>query len=137
MATFVLEDLESSVPCWVFPRTMQEQGWALADDAIVVVKGRLDLREDEVKLVAMELSRPELTFGDDSPLEVKLPMSALSDTVVEELKHLFVTHPGTRAVVLHVGSKRLRLGHQFAVDTSNGLHADLRRLLGVDCIVTA
>ncbi|MHB8468092.1 MAG: DNA polymerase III subunit alpha, partial [Acidimicrobiales bacterium] len=137
MATFVLEDLESAVATWVFPRTMQEQGWALADDAIVVVKGRLDRREDELKLVAMEISRPELTFGDNTALEVKLPVGSLSDTTVDDLKRLLVTHPGSRPVVLHVGTKKLRLGTQFGVDTTNGLHADLRRLLGVDCIVIA
>jgi DNA polymerase-3 subunit alpha len=116
---------------------MQDYGWALADDAIVVVKGRLDLREDETKLVALELSRPELAFGEDLPLEVKLPIGSLSDAIVGDLKQLFVTHPGARPVVLHVGTKKLRLGLQFAVDTTNGLHADLRRLLGMDCIVVA
>jgi hypothetical protein len=40
-------------------------------------------------------------------------------------------------VVLHLGTKRLRLGDDFRVDSSNGLHADLRRLLGMDCIVVA
>ena len=137
MATFVLEDLESSIVTWVFPRTMQEYGWALADDAIVVVKGRLDLREDEVKLVAVEISRPELSYGETVPLEVTLPLASLSDATVEELKRLLVTHPGSRPVVVHVGTKRLRLGSQFTVDTSNGLHADLRTLLGVDCVVVA
>ena len=35
MATFTLEDLESAIEVWVFPRTMQECGYLLNDDAIV------------------------------------------------------------------------------------------------------
>jgi DNA polymerase III subunit alpha len=137
MATFVLEDLESAIPAWVFPRTMQEYGWMLADDAVVVVKGRLDQRDDESKLVVMELRRVELRAADELPLEVALPVATLSETTVDALKELLVTHPGPRPVVLQVGTKRVRLADGFRVDTSNGLHADLRRLLGVDCIVVA
>ena len=60
MATFVLEDLQASITAWVFPRTMQELGWVLADDAVVIVKGRLDQRDDETKLVVLDIRREEL-----------------------------------------------------------------------------
>src|SRR5207302_7703789 len=46
MATFVLEDLEAAMEVMVFPRTMHEYGPLLDDDAIVCVKGRVDLREE-------------------------------------------------------------------------------------------
>jgi DNA polymerase-3 subunit alpha len=137
MATFTLEDLQASINTWVFPRTMQDYGWALADDAIVIVKGRLDLRDDEVKLVVIEIARPELTPADEAPLEVALPIATLSDAMVTDLKKVLAAHAGLRPVVVHVGTKRLRLGREFCVDTANGLHADLRSLLGVDCIVVA
>jgi DNA polymerase III subunit alpha len=137
MATFVLEDLQSTVNAWVFPRTMQDFGWLLADDAVVVVKGRLDQRDDELKLVVMEVRPLELTCGDDLPLEVAVRLGSFTEAVVCDLKGLLVTHPGPRPVILHLGTKRLRLGDGFRVDTSNGLHADLRRLLGMDCIVVA
>jgi len=137
MATFVLEDLQASITAWVFPRTMQEFGWVLADDAVVIVKGRLDQRDDETKLVVLDIRREELRHADAVALEVQLPLATLNDTVVEELKSVLSTHPGGRPVILHIGAKRLRLATQFCVDTTNGLHADLRRLLGVDCIVVA
>jgi DNA polymerase-3 subunit alpha len=137
MATFTLEDLQASINTWVFPRTMQECGWALADDAVVVVKGRLDLRDDEVKLVVLEMSRAELDLGDEVPLEVTLPITTLNDAIVDDLKRVLAAHAGPRPVILHVGTKKLRLGDQFRVDSGNGLHADLRSLLGVDSIVVA
>ena len=55
MAVFVLEDLRSSVEVMVFPRTMTEHGHKLADDAVVVVKGRVDKRDDAPKLIAQTI----------------------------------------------------------------------------------
>jgi DNA polymerase-3 subunit alpha len=137
MATFVLEDLQSTVNAWAFPRTMQDFGWLLADDAVVVVKGRLDQRDDELKLVVIEVRELELTSGDELPLEVAVRLGSFTETIVDNLKGLLSTHPGPRPVILHLGTKRLRLADGFRVDASNGLHADLRRLLGMDCIVVA
>jgi len=134
MATFVLEDLGSAIEAWVFPRTMTECGSLLADDAIVVVKGRLDLRDEEPKLVVMELRRPALAVGEGRPLTVVLPVGSLTDRLVERLKKLLTEHPGTTPVVLRVGDKALRLPDAFRVIVGNGLCADLRVLLGADCI---
>jgi len=60
MATFTLEDLYASVPVIVFPKTMARYDKLLAADAIVIIKGRIDTKEDQVKLIAMEVTRPDL-----------------------------------------------------------------------------
>jgi DNA polymerase-3 subunit alpha len=135
MATFVLEDLASTIEAWVFPRTMEQYGALLADDAIVCVKGRLDLREDQPKLVVMEVRRPEIVLDGGAPVRVRLPMNALSDTLVERLKEVLVRHGGPSPVFLHVGDKILRLPDEFNVDDRNGLVGELRVLLGAGCIV--
>jgi DNA polymerase-3 subunit alpha len=136
MATFVLEDLQSSVEAWVFPRTMLDHGFKLVDDAIVVVKGRLDLREDEPKLVVMELERPQLVVEGGAPLRLRLPVEALDDSTVAKLKELLVAYPGPSPVLLRIGTKVLRLPEGFNVDDANGLCAELRLLLGPTCIET-
>src|SRR6202043_3676849 len=61
MARFVLEDLEASMEVFVFPRVMADYGALLENDAVVVVRGRLDLRDETPKIVCMELRRPELS----------------------------------------------------------------------------
>jgi DNA polymerase-3 subunit alpha len=135
MATFVLEDLQSNIEVWVFPRTMSEVGYLLADDAVVCVKGRLDAKEDQAKLICMEVKRPDLTLdGAADPLHLELPLHALSDERVDRLRQILVEHPGPSPVFLHVGTKVLRLGPQHAVDTTNGLVAELRVLLGAGCL---
>ncbi|HLH46912.1 MAG TPA: DNA polymerase III subunit alpha, partial [Acidimicrobiales bacterium] len=134
MATFVLEDLDASIEVWVFPRTMAEIGYLLADDAVVCVKGRLDLRDEQPKFICMEIKKPELTVGGAEPLHVYLPLHALSDDRVDRLKNLLTEHQGDSPVFLHVGTKCIRLDPAWRVDTSNGLLAELRVLLGAACL---
>ena len=38
MAVFTLEDLDAAIECMVFPKTMQECGHVLKDDALVTVR---------------------------------------------------------------------------------------------------
>jgi DNA polymerase-3 subunit alpha len=133
MATFMLEDLVSSVEVWVFPRVMTEVAHLLAEDAVVCVKGRLDLRDEQPKLVCMEIKRPDLDVRDE-PLHVDLPIHALTDERVELLKRLLSEHPGPSPVLLYVGAKCIRLASQWSVDTTRGLLAELRVLLGPACL---
>jgi DNA polymerase-3 subunit alpha len=123
------------VEVWVFPRVMMDVGHLLADDSVVCVKGRLDLKEDQPKLICMELKRPELKLdGSIEPLNLELPLNALTDDRVESLKRLLSEHPGPSPVLLHVGAKCIRLASQFSVDTSKGLLGELRVLLGPSCL---
>ena len=97
MATFVLEDLRASIEVFVFPKVMAEVGALLADDAVVVLRGRVDTRDDQVKLVCMEVTRPELAADGAGELRVELPVGVLTDTVVDRLKQLLCGAPRRRA----------------------------------------
>jgi DNA polymerase-3 subunit alpha len=134
MATFFLEDLQSSIEVFVFPRTMTEVGYLLADDAVICVKGRLDLRDEVPKLVCSELKKPQLSLDGAEPLKVVLPVNALDDTRVQRLRELLQEHPGPSPVYLHVGSKVVRLPVELNVARSPGLLAELRVLLGPACL---
>ena len=138
MATFVLEDLGAALEVMVFPKTMAQVGHMLADDAIVTVKGRLDQRDDTPKIIAMELDRPELVLDGGPPVRVRMKLAALSDDKVTRLKDVLAEHPGDSPVYVHLESPEkttvLRLGDDHLVDAGNGLFAELRVLLGADCI---
>ena len=134
MATFVLEDLQSAIEVWVFPRTMIDAGYLLADDAVVCVKGRLDTKEDPAKLICMEVKRPDVSAAGVDELHVDLPIHALSDARVGLLRQLLVDHPGPSPVFLHVGTKCIRLTKEHSVDKTNGLLAELRVLVGAGAL---
>ncbi len=137
MARFVLEDLEASMEIFVFPKVMAEYGAMLANDAVVVVRGRLDLRDETPKVVCIELRRPELGGAEGHVLRISLPLGQLTDEKVERLRGVLLEHPGPSPVLLHVGSKVLALPPEFNVDSRNGLVGVLKTLLGANAIVAA
>ena len=135
MAQFVLEDLHAGMEVMVFAKVMGDYGSLLQNDAVVVVRGRLDLREDQPKLIAMEVRRPLLEAVDAQELRIALPLGALTDETVSRLKGILGDHPGGSPVLLHVGEKVLKLPPEFNVDSRNGLVGELRVLLGASAIV--
>ncbi len=138
MATFVLEDLAGAVDVMVFPKATAEYGDLLAEDAVVVVRGRVNARDDERSLVAMEITRPELVLDGGPPVRIRVREGALTPSKSARLRELFAEHPGDSPVFVHVeGPDRttvMRLGDDHLVDARNGLYAELRVLLGADCI---
>jgi DNA polymerase-3 subunit alpha len=138
MATFVLEDLAAAIEVMVFPKTMLTYGELLAPDAIVTIKGRVDAREDTPKLMAMEVTRPEIHIEDGRPVKLRVKTAVMTDEKVAKLKDVLAANPGDSPVLLTlVGPDKetdIRLGDEFHCDDRNGLYAELRILFGADCI---
>ncbi len=139
MATFVLEDLGAAVEVMVFPKTMAAFGEMLDEDAIICVKGRLDVREDSPKIIAMEITQPELVLDGAPPVRIRVRPGALTDAKSTRLKEILLEHPGESQVFVHLESQAkttiLQLGDEFCVSDRTGLFAELRVLLGPDCIL--
>jgi DNA polymerase-3 subunit alpha len=120
----------------VFPKTMQLYGHLLEDDAVVIVKGRVDRRDDQPKLMVTELERFEPITDGAPPVRINLPPAAMSEALLANLRGLLSEHQGESQVFLHLGDTTvLRLPDQFCVDASNGLVAELRVLLGPDAVL--
>ncbi len=137
-ASATLEDLEGAVEVMFFPNTYELVGQYLAEDAIVVVKGRVDRRDDQPRLMAMDLSIPDISKPDDiKPVVLALPPSRCTPPLVERLKEVLTSHPGSAEVHLKLvnGSRAtlLRLG-PLRVAPSTALMADLKALLGPSAV---
>jgi len=134
MAVFDLEDLEGSVEVMVFPRTMQEHGPKLIDDAIVLVRGRTE-NDDLPKLFAQDIEIVE-DLSDNSPVRVKIPIEHQLPGRIADLKSILAAHPGESPVELHLSERQvLRLPDDYAVNNANGVIAELRVLLGPDSVL--
>jgi len=137
-AAATLEDTEGAIEVLFFPATFTQFMSQIIDDAIVVVKGRLDRREEVPKLVAMEVSTPDLTAGQTGPFVVSMLEGRCVPPVVERLKEVLRTHPGSTEVHLRLvtGSrvKVLRLDDKLRIKSSPSLLADLKQLLGPSCV---
>ena len=139
MAVFDLEDLGGSVEVTVFPKTMAEHGHKLEEDAIVLVRGRLDDRRGAVpKILCHEVEVVEMgDLPSSRPVRLRLPIDRVSRSTVDELKELLSAHPGDAEVYLHLGDRQvLRLPADYCVNPSGGLVGELRVLLGAEAVVT-
>ncbi|MFY1699225.1 DNA polymerase III subunit alpha [Solwaraspora sp. WMMA2101] len=133
-ASATLEDLGGAVEVLFFPNTYEVVGQYIAEDAIVVVKGRVDRRDDQPRLMAMDLSVPEITAADEiKPIVIALSPARCTPPLVDSLRDVLTSHPGSAEVHVKLvnGSRAtlLRLGpHRVAPTTA--LMADLKALLG-------
>jgi DNA polymerase-3 subunit alpha len=137
-ATATLEDLEGAIEVLFFPATYAQCMSQVIDDAIVVVRGRLDRREEVPKLIAMEVSVPDISVGETGPFVVSILEARCVPPVVDRLKEVLRTHPGPTDVHLRLQSgnrtKVLKLDDKLRVKPSPSLLADLKQLLGPACV---
>ena len=144
-----LDDLEGAVELLVFGNALAAAGDALAADSIVLVRGRVDHKDRETTCIIVQQVDPFEPTPEEvhqareqasrrptmpSALRLRLDAAALAASVLSELKELLVGFPGESEVVIElstsVGERRLKLGPDFRVAHSPGLHAELDALLG-------
>jgi DNA polymerase III subunit alpha len=133
-AQAVLEDLEGSIEVMFFPATYAQVALNVAEDAIVAIKGRTDAREDTVKLIASDLMVLDTTAAPRGPVLVRMAPARCTPPMIDRLKDVLATHPGTTEVHLQLvnGDRErvLRLGDSYRVSPSAALMGDLKALLG-------
>ncbi|WP_214369426.1 DNA polymerase III subunit alpha [Pseudonocardia sp. H11422] len=140
-ASAQIEDLAGGIEVLFFPRCYQVVGVDVAEDAIVLVKARVNKRDDRVSLIANDLAVPDLAAaGEESgtPVAVSLAASRCTPPVVAKLKDVLTSHPGPRPVHLSLvnGTRTtvLRLDDALRVTASSALMGDLKALLGPGCL---
>jgi DNA polymerase III subunit alpha len=137
-AVATLEDLEGAIEVLFFPATYQTCMHLVVEDAVVIIKGRLDRREDVPKLVAMEVKTAELPTDGTGPFVVSILESRCVAPVVERLREVLRTHAGPAEVHLRLQTgqrtKVLKLDDKLRVRPSPSLVADLKQLLGPACV---
>jgi len=137
-AIATVEDLEGAIEVMFFPQTYNLYATTLAEDTVVVVRGRLDRREDVPKLIAMEMTLPDLSEGPRGPVVISLPVVRCTPPVVERLKDVLATHPGATEVHLRLQAASrttvLRIDDGLRVNPSPALMGDLKALLGPACL---
>jgi DNA polymerase III subunit alpha len=138
-AIVTVEDLAGAVEVLFFPQVYQTVSTMLAEDLVVVVRGRLNRRDDVPTLYASELTIPDITDGPRGPVVIALPVSRCTPPVAERLKDVLATHPGVTEVHLRLTqsgrSTVMRLDDRLRVTAGPALFGDLKQLLGATCLV--
>jgi len=122
MATFVLEDLESSVEVTVFSRALADHGQFLADDAIVAVTGRINRRdENRISFVLQKVAVLDNIHERTPEIVVQLP-AGFNEQSLTTLKGIIADYPGASPIKLGLSSgKVFDTGSEFCVDFAKAI----------------
>ena len=132
-----IEDLEGSIEALFFANTYNQYALSLTEDRVVVIRGRFSRSDEQVRFTALEMTMPDITGGPTGPLLISLPATQVTPPIVERMKEILKSHPGKREVHLHVvdQQKSTTLKVDALVTASPSLSADLKAILGPECIV--
>jgi DNA polymerase-3 subunit alpha len=133
-----VEDFNGEITAMFMGKTYQEFGPALTNDAIVVVRGRVSLRDDGMNLHAFSLFQPDLgQVGTAGPLQISLAETRATTDTVQALNDVLIRHAGDTEVRLKlIKNDNVRIFEvPFGVNVTADLYGELKSLLGPNCLV--
>ena len=132
-----VEDLEGAIEVLFFSNTYNQYALSLTEDRVVVVRGRFSRTDEQVRFTALEMKMPDISAAPTGPLLISLPAAQVTPPIVERMKEILRSHPGKREVHLQVidQQKSTTLKIDALVTSSPSLSADLKAILGPDCLV--
>ncbi len=138
-AIVTVEDLEGAVDVMFFSNSYATHGVNLVEDRVVAIRGRVDKREERARISALDLTMPDLNKTPTGPLTISMEMSRCTPPVIERMKEILRSHPGAREVHLQLDENgkltTLKLDEGLRVTSSPSLSADLKTVLGPDCLL--
>jgi DNA polymerase-3 subunit alpha len=132
-----VEDFGAEISVMFLGRTYQEFSPALNNDAIVVVRGRVSLRDDGMNLHAVSLTTPDIGQSLGSgPLVISLQESRATTATITSLNDVLIRHNGPNEVRLRLikGQTARVFEVPFPVKVSADLYGELKTLLGPGCL---
>ena len=138
-AIVTLEDLEGAIDVNFFSNAYTQHALNLVEDRIVLIRARVDKREEQPRLSALDFSLLDITQAPTGPLVISVEPTRVTAPLVERIKEVLRTHPGKREVHLKIedGKKStiMKIDDNLRVTASPSLSADLKSILGPDCLV--
>ncbi len=138
-AIVTVEDLEGAIDVLFFSNSYQQHALNLIEDRIVAIRGRVDKREETPRFTALDLSIPDVNQAPIGPFVIRVEAERCTPPLVDRMKEILRSHPGTREVHLRIegGAKdtTFRLDDGLKITASPSLSADLKSILGPDCLV--
>jgi len=144
MASFVLEDLEGGVEALVFPETFKKVGERLADDEVVLVKGKAEvLDEGKARILVSEvLPLDQAKLAEARFVTIRVPVPTWDRAKGERLRDILGSHRGECPVTLELveeGSFAVAVAPStyFRVRPDAAFRDEVEALLGPGSLVLA
>jgi len=125
----------ASVEVLAFPRTYAMVSTLVAEDAIVLVRARVQYRDDRLSIVCDDLKVPDLGLnGSGSPIRLTMRTDQCTPENIARLKGVLVNNKGDSDVYLNLvegnNSTLMVLGEHLRVTKSSSLFGDLKATMG-------
>lgn len=134
MAFGKFEDETGSIDFVAFPSIFKEYQELLKSDVVVLMKAKVDVREEELNLVAEKFTVPsEMALNHSASAshhEIFIPRKTNKDTLAK-VGQLLKAHPGDEsvAVIIPNGSSPQRMILPYGVAWSEKLEKEVQDLL--------
>ncbi|HEU5362840.1 MAG TPA: DNA polymerase III subunit alpha [Gaiellaceae bacterium] len=132
-----LEDVTGGVETVVFNSTYDKARELCVADRILIVKGRIDRKEGETKLVALEIAAFE-AVPEMREVRLKIDATKARAGTIRELAQLIRDFPGESPVfadlITSQGKKVYAFGPQFKVKPAPDFYAEVKMILGESAI---
>ncbi len=139
MAFLNIEDKFGSVETVVFSKLYDVIKPYLEQDGAVLVKGRIDINETQAKLIASEIIPAESVSAENikpkGKLFVKFRLG--KDFLIPRMMEILEKYRGKTPVVIYIEEtkQKFRSGESSYITPSESLFAELKDLLGIDCVI--
>jgi DNA polymerase III subunit alpha len=149
MASFVLEDLEGGAEALVFPETYKKVAGRLAEDQVVLVKGKAEaLDEGKARLLVSDvMPLDQAKLAEARFVTIRCAGSAWDRAKGERLRDILDAHRGDCPVTFEMdavdldlagaGSRRVVASTYFRVRPDSTLRSEVEGLLGPGSLVLA
>jgi len=132
-----VEDFGAEITVMFMGKTYQEFSPALSNDSVVVVRGRVSVRDDGMNLHAVSMFTPDIGQSLGSgPLMISMPELRATTDVVSSLNDVLIRHSGDTEVRLKLikGESARMFEIPYPVTVSADLYGELKSLLGPACL---
>ena len=134
MAFGKLEDDTGAIDVVIFPKTFAEAQELVHNDSVVLVRAKVDVRDEEMQLLVERVSAPstsQITHeGSDLHKEIFVPRKTTQETL-QKLGTLLKSQPGSQSVLILIpnGSKPQKMLLPYGVNWTQKLEAEISELL--------
>jgi DNA polymerase-3 subunit alpha len=137
MAAFMLDDPTGSIEVVVFPETFKACGALLQNDAMILVRGKLEKDDEQARLLATEIvSIAAVRERNTREVAIRLAVPPHGRRTFEALADIFARHRGDRRVLVELelgGARPMRVRADIGavrVKPSERLVADVEQICG-------
>lgn len=131
MAFVTVEDQYGDLEVVVFPKVFAQYGHNIGEDAIVRVKGKLDITpEGEPKILAESILPADSCQVNVNILKIKIPESETPNIMLKNIESIVEQQPGSTVILIYMPDGRKLVKRNPGLQVSEEIITELQAIFG-------